>query len=78
MDQIDELHIRMRISNLEARVALREIEIASLDRNINSPLTSARRKSVAGERKNAALVELSEIKDELEQVRRAHPKAAKH
>jgi hypothetical protein len=43
MDELDEIRRRMRLGNLEARIALREIEAAALTREINPPLTSAAR-----------------------------------
>jgi hypothetical protein len=43
MDELDEIRCRMRLGNLEARIALREIEAAALTREINPPLTSAAR-----------------------------------
>jgi hypothetical protein len=49
MEDLDEIRLRMKISKLEARLALREIEIAALNREINSPLTSLERRYKARE-----------------------------
>jgi hypothetical protein len=44
MDEMDELRIRILVSKLEARLALREIEAAALSKEIASPVTSERRR----------------------------------
>ena len=55
MDEMDEIRLRMRVSRLEARLALLEIEAAALSREIASPLTSERRREEATECRDTAL-----------------------
>ncbi len=43
MDDLDEIRLRIRISNLQARLELCEIEILALSREISSPLTDSER-----------------------------------
>jgi hypothetical protein len=73
MDDLDDIHRRMRISNLQARCELHEIEAAGLTREIASPLTCSQRRAEAIERGNAALAEFSEIKAELDEMLRSLP-----
>jgi hypothetical protein len=68
-DELDEIRWRMRVTNLEARSELREIEAAALAREIASPLTPATRRSEAIGRRDALLREASELKAELDQMR---------
>ena len=76
-DNLDEIRIRMRISNLEARLEMLEIEIAALDREIASPLTPSKRMAEATERRDAGRVIASGINAELEELRRSHPRRAR-
>jgi hypothetical protein len=78
MDDIEQIRLRLRISNLEARLALREIEAAALAREITSPLTFASRRAEATRRQDAALSEASVIKAELDEIRRLFPGLARH
>jgi hypothetical protein len=78
MDELGEIRRRLRISNLEARLALREIEAAALTREITSPLTSANRKGEAIQSRDAALTEASVIKADLDEMRRSFPRLARH
>jgi hypothetical protein len=78
MDEMDELRIRMLVSKLEARLALREIEAAALSREIASPLTSERRREDARECRETALAQGSTIRTELESLRKSHPGLARH
>jgi hypothetical protein len=68
----------MRISNLEARLALREIEAAALSREIASVLTSASRRAQAIPSRDANLNEASLIRAELHEIRRLFPQLARH
>ena len=72
-DELDEIRGRMRVSNLEARVELREIEAAASTREITSPLTSATRRTELIQRRDALTTEVSELKAELERVRKSCP-----
>ncbi len=73
MDALEEIRLRMRITNLEARMELQEIEIAALNREIGSPLTTLDRKNEARERLDAAWNERADVYTELTEVRRSHP-----
>ena len=75
---MDEIHIRLRISNLEARMVMREIEIAALSREIGSPLTSSKRRAEATERRDTEHEQWWQIKTELEALRKAYPGFARH
>ena len=72
-DELDEIRWRMRISNLEARVELREIEAAASTREITSPLTSATRRTELIQRRDALITEVSELNAELERSRKSRP-----
>jgi hypothetical protein len=72
-DELDEIRWRMRVSNLEARVELGEIEVAALGRELTSPLTSEIRKSEVTQRGDAILTEISELKEKLDQMPRSDP-----
>lgn len=78
MNDLEDLRRRMRITNLEARLDLHEIEIAAFDRELASALTSRDRKAEATERRDALLRERCEIKTELDQMRRSFPHLAQH
>jgi hypothetical protein len=78
MDELDEIRCRMRISNLEARIALREIEAAALSREINSPLTSDTRRTELIQRRDPLLNEVSELRAELDKLRNSFPSWALH
>ena len=77
-DEMDEVRIRMRISNLEARLAMREIEIAALNREIGRPLTSSIRRAEATEQRDAEQADWWRIKAELDELRRLYPRFARH
>ena len=78
MDEMDDIRLRLRISNLEARLALREIEAAALTREIASPLTSSKRREEVIQSRDAALTEASVINAELDEMRRLFPRLARH
>ena len=78
MDDLEDILHRMRVSNLEARLELREIEAAAYTREIASPLTYATRRAEAIERRDAVLIELSRIRAELDEMRRSFPLLARH
>jgi hypothetical protein len=59
MNELDEIRCRMRLSNLEARIALREIEAAALTREINSPLTSGTQRAELIQSRDPLLTEFS-------------------
>ena len=67
----------MRISNLEARLEMLEIEIAALGREIESPLTSSTRRAEISERREADRVITSGINAELDELRRSYPRLAR-
>jgi|HubBroStandDraft_2_1064218.scaffolds.fasta_scaffold481483_2 hypothetical protein len=54
MDEMDQIRYRLRISMLEAKLALAQIEAAALAREIRSPLTSAQRRQQATDLRDAA------------------------
>ena len=58
----------MRITNLQAKCDLHEMEVAALTREIISPLTSSQRRHEAIERRSAVLVVLSVVKAELDEM----------
>jgi hypothetical protein len=78
MDELDEIRCRMRLSNLETRIALREIEAAALTRKINSPLTSGTRRTELIQSRDTFLTEVSELKAELDKLRISFPSWAQH
>jgi hypothetical protein len=61
MDDIGEIRTRLLLSKLEAKLAMLQIEAAALSKEIRSPLTSARRRDEATDRRDAALAESSAI-----------------
>ena len=67
MDDLDEIRLRMRISNLQAKLELRELETLALSREISSPLTASQRRSQAVERRDDMLTERSEITKKLDE-----------
>ena len=77
-DQLDEIRIRLRISNLAARLAMHEIEIAALGREIDSHLTSFKRRVEAAIRRDAQHADWWQIKAELDELRRSYPRFARH
>lgn len=78
MDEMDEIRLRMRVSKLEARLALLEIEAAVLSREIASPLTPERRRQEAKESRDTALAQGRTIMTELESLRKSYPGLARH
>lgn len=77
-DELDEIRWRMRVTNLEARVELREIEAAAFTRELKSPLTPEPRRTELTRRRGAILAEVFELKAELEQMRRSFPLRSRH
>ena len=73
MDELDEIRLRMRITKLEARLALCEIESAALTREINSPLTSFERRKEARKSLDAARSEQANLFAELNEMRSSYP-----
>ena len=76
MDDMDELRIRILVSKLEARLALREIEAAALTKELASRLTSERRREQANESRQTALAQRRTIRTELESLRSSYPDVA--
>jgi hypothetical protein len=52
-DEKDEIRLRMLNQQPRSKVAMREIEIAALNREIASPVTSSKRRAEATERRDA-------------------------
>jgi hypothetical protein len=75
-NEIDEIRWRMRVTNLEARIELREIDIAAFTREIASPLTPAARRAELTARRTALGAEVFKLKAELDQMRRSIPARA--
>lgn len=75
-NELDEIRWRMRVTNLEARIELREIDIAAFTREIASPLTSATRRAELHVHSAALLVEVSRLKAELDELRKSLPMRA--
>jgi hypothetical protein len=75
-NELDEIRWRMRVTNLEARIELREIDIAAFTREIASPLTSTTRRAELTTHRAVMLEEVSKLKAELDQVRRTFPAGA--
>lgn len=73
MYDIDDARRRARISNLEARLALEEIDAALLSREISSSCTSARRRAEVIRRRDFALIKAAQIKKQLDEMRRLFP-----
>ena len=67
---LDDIRLRMRISKLEAQLALGEIECADLTRKIRSPLTSSAIRDEAIQRHEDRLDECKAISEELKTVRK--------
>jgi hypothetical protein len=72
MDDLEDVRRRMRMSNLEARLELHEIEIAALNKKIASPLTSPRRREEALERRDVEQGEWWAIKAELDEMQKSN------
>jgi len=77
MDNTIEINVRLQTSKLESRLELNEIEIYTLNRTINSYLASPESREIAAKRREALLYENSAMREELEQMRKAYPEAAK-
>ena len=67
---LDDIRHRMRIANLEARLALGEIECADLKRKIKSPLTPSLIREEAILRHEDRLDECTAIAGELKTLRK--------
>ena len=73
LDELDEISLRMRISNLEARLALVDIAISDLVREINSASTSYERTIEVRSSLDAKRSEQANLLTQLDQMRRSHP-----
>jgi multidrug resistance efflux pump len=78
MDDLDDIRHRLWISKLQAKVALRQIEAASLTHEIGSPLTAANRREEALERRETLLDEASGLQSELDNLRTLFPDLARY
>jgi hypothetical protein len=65
MSDLDDIHRRLRISKLQAKRELLEIECAALMREIASPLTSQDRREEAVARRTKLSEQCTEITEEL-------------
>ena len=77
MYELEDVRRRMRVSNLEAKLALFEIDAAALSREINSPLTSAKRRDEASRHRDFVLNEGAQVKGQLDEMRRMFPDLAR-
>jgi hypothetical protein len=66
MDEIDDIRHRLRVSNLQARQELLEIERTSLLREINSSLTSQDRRTEAITKRDELTTQWAEVVEELQ------------
>lgn len=73
MDELDEISLRMSVSNLEAKLALVDLDMAALEREINSRLTTQKRIIEARISLNALRDKRANLRSELIQLSRAHP-----
>lgn len=73
MDTLDEISLRMKITNLEARLALIEIKSASMLREIKSPLISLKRTNQIRQSLDTARGEEANLLAELDRIRQSHP-----
>jgi hypothetical protein len=78
MDEIDEIRHRLRISKLEAMLALRQIEASALTREIRSSLTPSSRKEQATDLRDAAHAESAALQADLNALRKQFPYLARH
>ena len=78
IDEIEDIRRRMRVSNLEARLALHEIDAEALSHEISSPMTSVPKREEAIQRRESALNEVSAIKAALDKMYRSFPHLARH
>lgn len=69
MDQVGEIILRLKINELEAQLALREIERAGLNREIADPATSPERVWESTLQRERSLVKWSEGIIELHNLR---------
>lgn len=69
MHETDDIYRKLRISRLQARLEMREIERESLRQEIASPLTTAARKAEAIDHRDDLLTELSDLIEELDRLR---------
>lgn len=73
MAGLEDVHQRMRISNLEARMELHWIEIAALTKRIAHPLTNPRRREEATVQRDIQQAQWWDLKAELDEMRRLFP-----
>lgn len=78
MDEIDEIRLRLRISKLEAKLALTEIEATALTHEIAAPRISGHRCDEATAHRDRALAAASTLRAELDTLRHSFPNLARH
>jgi hypothetical protein len=73
MDDTEELHLRMQVTNLEARLEMCEIERADLRRILKTPLSSSARISEGLKRSRTLEEQARTLSQQLEKLRSTHP-----
>ena len=71
-NELDDIIYRMRITKLESKLALREIERECLNRQIATRTLTSDRHVEAKERRDQLQTECAQLLTELETVRHAH------
>ncbi|HLY40504.1 MAG TPA: hypothetical protein VKR52_04780 [Terracidiphilus sp.] len=69
MDQISEIILRLKISELEAQAVLRELERDAWNKVIDDPNTNEDDRSRASIRRDRTIIEWGEIMTELQELR---------
>jgi len=72
MDQIGEIILKLKITELQAQLALRELERVALNLEIDDPATDDDRKHLASIRRDRTVIEWGEIMTELQELRECH------
>jgi hypothetical protein len=78
MDEMDEIRLRLRISKLEAKLTLAEIEATALTHEIASPRTPAHRCDEATAHRDGALAAANALRAELDTLRHSFSNLARH
>jgi hypothetical protein len=69
MDQIGEIILRLKITELEAQLALREIMRVGLNQQIDDPETEGGERYLAALRRDRTIIEWGELMTELQEFR---------